>query len=205
MEWPQPSIVLRTQSTIVDDARMKRALIVCGLLAWTIGVVFATASWMSVGNGVQVFRVLFPRRDLVALFVGNQVTMEGDGWMESPLVPMNYDGVQVSREDLPDGGVRLVISESYFIACNFESGFSWHTVTVDLHKKADGNAYAETQVDWTLADDPSAGGTFTNLTGNVDINSLDWTSAKPLVMKFNLAGLLSGCPSYVRGSVSVLR
>jgi hypothetical protein len=176
---------------------MKRVWVLVALAVWTAGVVFATTALVPRRLPQPQPAEQLPKASAVQFSSGNWDSEEGGRWMLADQHFARTDAVHVNREDLADGGVRVRIDNA--------DGFSSDVVTIELHRDPDARVHADASVEWTSDFGPPFRGEMAHLTGYVTIKDGGWAGPLPLVVNFELHGLIAGIPQCVHGEVSAPR
>jgi hypothetical protein len=172
---------------------MKRTRLVVLVLLWTTLVSLGTARWVQRRAGAQPIS-----HGAIEVAEIPHMTLRGEPWMLTSLrMSQGPNAMHVKREALSGGGLRIVVDDA--------DGFSWDTVTIDLVKDSVASPLrASVKVDWTTDMGPQSG-TWSDVTGWIDLSSSDLSSADPLVIQFTLRKTGGEYPDCVHGALTVPR
>ncbi len=165
---------------------MKRPWILGLLLLLTILAVAATAQFLGRGKGGS---------RAIEAFVDPKLNLQEGPWMLSSSRMSRGRAVHVSRQNLPDGGVRVVVDDA--------NTFSGDTVTIDLEEGPAGSVRARAKVEWIGDMGPPFEGTWQDLVGGVTLSSAPLRDAHPLIIDFTLHEKGGDYPGCEHGVVSV--
>ncbi len=173
---------------------MKQLGLVVLFLLWTMLVVGGTLRWVHRKDD-RLADETSTKADPIDVSVDPHLKLEDDRWMLSSLRMTRGAGVNVRREELPGGGIRVVATDA--------NTFGGDTVTIDLTKAPGGSIQGMAKVDWERDMGPPFAGSWRGVMGGIQLSSSDLANAHPLIIEFTFHEKGGDYPGCEHGVVSV--